>query len=156
VFGDAQEFVYADRVWRAPPDKRYCSKRPGQPDTMQVFRGLVDDIYRSGIDVRLYLEPMHARMMLALQDAGLWPQFEDWKRGLVAIMDEEARKLGKAPLPLFDFSGFNSITDDKIPSADDRSHTAKWFWDLRTTKSRGRPHSRSHSWSHVTRTSGTR
>jgi hypothetical protein len=129
VFGDGQEWVYADRVWRAGPDKRYCFTRPGQPDTMQVFRDFVDDIYRSGVDVRFYLEPMHARMMLALQDAGLWPQFEDWKRGVVAINDEEARKFGKPPLPLFDFSGFNSVTDIALPPADDRSHTVKWFWE---------------------------
>jgi hypothetical protein len=129
VFGDGQEWAYADRVWRAGPDKRYCFTRPGQPDTMQVFRDFVDEIYRSGVDVRLYLEPMHARMMLALQDAGLWPQFEDWKRGMVAIIDEEARKLNKPRLALFDFSGFNSVTDVSLPPANDRSHTVKWFWE---------------------------
>jgi tetratricopeptide (TPR) repeat protein len=129
LFLDAQEVAYVGHVWRPAPDKRYCFARPGQPDTTQVFRDFVDDIYRSGVDVRLYLEPMHARMMLALQDAGLWPQFEDWKRGVVAILDEEARKLGKPPLPLFDFSGFNSVTDDVIPPPDDRSRKVKFFWE---------------------------
>jgi hypothetical protein len=129
LFLDGEEFGYADHVWRPGPDKRYCFTRPGQPNTMHVFRDFVDQVYRSGVDVRLYLEPMHARMMLALQDVGLWPQFEDWKRGVVGIIAEEARKLGKPPLPLFDFSGFNSITDVAIPGPDDRSREVQWFWE---------------------------
>ncbi len=129
TFGDEQEFTYVDRIWRAGPDRRYCFTRPGQPDTMKVFRDLVDTIYRSGVNVRLYMEPLHSRMMLALQDAGLWLQFEDWKRAVITINEEEAGKFGKPPMPLFDFSGFNSITNVSIPQAEDRTHVVKWFWE---------------------------
>jgi tetratricopeptide (TPR) repeat protein len=68
-------------------------------------------------------------MMLAIQDAGLWPQFEDWKRGIVTILAEEAKESGKPQFPLWDFSGFNSVTDEHIPDADDKTTRVKWFFE---------------------------
>ena len=79
----SQEKYYVRKVWRPPPDERYCFTRTGQPNTMDTFRDMVRFARQSGVNVRFFLEPQHARLMLALQDAGLWPQFEDWKRDVV-------------------------------------------------------------------------
>jgi hypothetical protein len=126
---DAQEKYYVSKVWRPAPTGRYCFTAAGRENTMETFRQIVRFARLSNIDVRFYLEPLHARMMLAIEDAGLWPQFEDWKRGLVQILSEEARKAGKPSFPLWDFSGFNSVTSEHIPPLDDNTTKMKWFWE---------------------------
>ncbi len=125
----AQEGGYVAKVWRAPPDERYCFTRPGQPNTMDVFRDLVLFARQSGVDVRFYLEPVHARMMLALQDAGLWPQFEDWKRGVVSVLNAESKESGKPQFPVWDFSGFNSVTNEHLPPDADKTSRLRGFWE---------------------------
>ena len=124
-FSELQEQYYVRKVWRPPPGYRYCFSKPGQPNTMDTFRELVRIARRSGVDVRFYLEPVHARMMLAIQDAGLWPQFEDWKRGIVEVLAEEAKESGKPEFPVWDFSGFNSVTDEHIG----KTMRMRWFWE---------------------------
>jgi tetratricopeptide (TPR) repeat protein len=128
-FSDAQEKYYVSKIWRPPPSERYCFTAAGGQNTMDTFRDMVRFARQSNMDARFYLEPLHARMMLALQDAGLWPQFEDWKRGIVTILSEEAQESGKPPFPLWDFSDFNSVTDEHIPSFDDETTRMKWFWE---------------------------
>jgi Flp pilus assembly protein TadD len=128
-FLDGQERYYLSRVWRPPPSERYCFTGPGKASTMDTFRDMVRFARQSGVDVRFFLEPLHAQMLLTLQDAGLWPQFEDWKRRVVDILAEEAKESGRPQFPLWDFSGFNTITDEHIPDADDRKAKMRWFWE---------------------------
>jgi len=129
IFGTGQETYYTKRVWRPPPEERYCFTRNGQPSTLDVFRELVRFARRSGIDVRFFIHPLHARMMLALQEVGLWPQFEDWKRSLVKILAEEAQENAKTPFPLWDFSGFNSVTTERVPPKGDQTTVVQGFWE---------------------------
>jgi hypothetical protein len=129
AFSEGQEHYYVIKVWRPPPGNRYCFAKPGQPSTMDTFRELVRTARQSGVDVRFYLEPLHARMMLAIQDAGLWPQFEDWKRGIVDVLSEEAKASGKPQFPIWDFSGFNSVTDEHVPGPEDKTTRMRWFWE---------------------------
>jgi tetratricopeptide (TPR) repeat protein len=120
-----QEAYYALKIWRPPPDRRYCFTRPGQPDTMLVFRDIVRFAREAGIDIRFVINPIHARMSVALQEIGLWPQYEDWKRGVVAVLAEDARQNHAEPFPLWDFSGFNSVTMEAISKSADR----RFWWE---------------------------
>ena len=124
-----QEGGYVKKVLRPPPDERYCFTRAGQPNTMDTFRDMVRFVRQSGVDVQFYLEPVHARMLLALQYAGLWPQFEDWKRGIVKVLAEEGEESGQSQFPVWDFSGFNAITSEHLPDVDDKSTALRWFWE---------------------------
>jgi len=124
-----QEAYYVSRVWRPPPGQRFCFTHPGQPDTIAVFRDIVKFARESGIDIRFVINPIHARMLIALQEAGLWPQYEDWKRDLVRVLAEEAKQDHADPFPLWDFSGFNSITTEPIPFFGDKQHMMHWWWE---------------------------
>jgi tetratricopeptide (TPR) repeat protein len=124
-----QEAYYVKKVWRPPPDQRFCFTRPGQPDTISVFHDIVKFARKSGIDIRFVINPIHARMLIALQEIGLWPQYEDWKRDLVKVLAEEAKQDHAEPFPLWDFSGFNSITTEQIPPAGDKQHIMRWWWE---------------------------
>jgi len=66
----------------------------------------------------------------ALRAAGLWPEFERWKEVLVNILAEDSsRHPGEQAFPLWDFSGYNSITSEPIPNAGDTSTQMKWYWE---------------------------
>ena len=129
LFGVAQERYYVAKIWRPPPSGRYCFAHEGRPDTIEVFRELVRFVRASRRDVRFFINPVHARMLIALREAGLWPQYEEWKRALVRVLAEEARESGKPQLPLWDFSGFNTVTMEPIPSEGDTATVLNWFWE---------------------------
>ncbi len=125
----AQEIYYSSKIWRAGPDQRYCFTRPGQADTIAIFRNIVKFARESRIDIRFVINPIHARMLIALQAIGLWPQYEQWKRDLVAVLAEDAERNHAEPFPLWDFSGFNTITTEPIPALGDHRSTMRWWWE---------------------------
>lgn len=105
--GHIQEEYYVERIWRPAPLHRYClTNRIGDE-----FRQMLEFARQHNVDLRLYIEPMHARMMLAIHDAGLWEQYERWQKYLTLYA-------GIYDYPLWDFSGFNAITTDE-----------QWWWE---------------------------
>ena len=129
LFGIGQELGYARKVWRPPPTGRYCFETKTQPNTLEVFRGMVRFAYANGVDLKVFINPVHARLIIALHEVGLWPIYEDWKRGLVQVMAKEAEIRGVPQFPLWDFSGFNSVTTEPVPPEGDVTTKMRWFWE---------------------------
>ena len=123
-----QETYYVSRIWRPAPEERYCFERDGHDDTLALFRSIVDFARASHIEVRFFINPIHARMLVALQEAGLWPQYEEWKRRLVGTLAEEAAASHLSPFPLWDFSGINTVTTEFVPPLHDHTEM-KWWWE---------------------------
>jgi hypothetical protein len=130
-----QEKYYVSRIWRPAPEERYCFERDGADDTLALFRAIVNFARAAHIDVRFFINPIHARMLVALQEAGLWPQYEEWKRRLVSTLADEAVASNASPFPLWDFSGINTVTTEFIPPLHDRSEM-KWWWEPSHYRSR--------------------
>jgi hypothetical protein len=129
LFGaGAQERYYASVVWLPPPDRNYCFTRD-ELNTFEVFKDMIRFARQAGIDLRLFIDPVHARMLLAMQYVGLWPLYEEWKRRIVQILAEESRESGKPAFSLWDFSGFNTVTTETVPPAGDLKTLVKWFWE---------------------------
>lgn len=64
---------------------------------------LIIDLCRANnIDYRVFISPTHATQYEAIEVAGLWTTFEKWKKEVVKIT------------PVWDFSGYNSITTEVI------------------------------------------
>jgi len=124
----SQETYYVSRVWRPPPEERYCFERDGGDDTLALFRAIVDFARQSHLDVRFFVNPIHARMLLALHAAGLWPQYEEWKRRMVGALADEAAASGSAQFPLWDFSGFNTVTTESV-APKGVSSEMRWWWE---------------------------
>jgi hypothetical protein len=129
MFSQGQERAYIRRIWRPAPAERYCFSRDGQPDTLQAFRGMLDFARAGGIDLQLFINPVHAQLLLAVRDGGLWPQYEEWKRKMVGVLAAEAAASGKPQFPLWDFSGFNSVTMEHVPPAGDTETIMNGFWE---------------------------
>ncbi len=130
--GHGQEEYYVEKIWRPGPRHAYEFG-----NTLAEFRHLVRWARSKGIDVRFFTEPLHARMLLAIYDAGLGEKFEEWKRGLVAVLAEEADYIyacdGKTQtcessqrsFPLYDFEAFSSITEEAVTEG----KPTKWWWE---------------------------
>ncbi len=78
---------------------------------------IIDLCKQNNIEIGVFISPTHATDNEAIRVSGLWSVFEDWKRKVVAIT------------PVWDFSGYNSITtetiSDRMSNYRDNSHYSK-------------------------------
>lgn len=111
------------------PGTRHPAGRQGyQP--YEAFRSILAFCRAKGIDLRILINPEHARILETSWQNGTWQEYEDWKRHLVRILHEEASQLPRAePFPLWDFSGFNSITTEELPPLGEVKTTMRWYWE---------------------------
>lgn len=83
--------------------------------------------YQHNIKLIIFISPSHARMMEVWRVSGEWSDLENWKRAVIAIDDEEAKRAGKEPFAIWDFTGYNSITTEPVPAAGDKHTEMKWY-----------------------------
>lgn len=84
----------------------------------------------AGVEVILFTSPVHARQLEAIAAMGLYPVFERWLSDLAATVDRvNVSRATKRPVTLWDFTGYNSITTEKIPGPNDRATKMVWYWD---------------------------
>jgi hypothetical protein len=98
-------------------------------EPMRRLRRFLEIAHEHKLEVALFFSPPHARLALAVDAAGLWAGYETWKRAVVALNEIVAREQGRAPFPLWDFSGFNSVTTEAVPPADDLDSVMRGYWD---------------------------
>ena len=116
-------------VWRIYSNFELRDEKSGR-STLEVVTNMVADARRWGIDLRFIISPVHARQLEVLRRAGVWLQFEDWKRELVAILAADAaRHPDGQDFPLWDFSGYNSITRATVPAADQTEARLWSYWE---------------------------
>lgn len=86
------------------------------------FQKIVDLCQQNNINLIVFISPSHATQWEAIKVTQQTPIFEEWKRTIVNIM------------PVWDFSGYNSITtepiNDKMTNYTDASHYTKQVGDL--------------------------
>ncbi len=99
--GHGQETYYVEKIWRPGPRHAYEFG-----NTWMVLDEMLRFARDHNIDVRLFTEPLHARMLLAIQDARLGAQFDQWKMGMAAVASHYN-------VPLWDCEAFSTITEDK-------------------------------------------
>ncbi len=110
------EYMFATTAWQPNQAQRWDVTDPTDPTSpLQYFRTMVQTAYAQKIDLKIVISPSHARIWEVLFAAGMWQTWEDWKRALLTINDEEADRAGAAPFPLWDFSGYNTITTEDLP-----------------------------------------
>jgi len=112
-----------NQIWfQRPHEYEFIDPNTGE-STFDDLGKLLDTAYRDNIDLRMLISPSHARLWEALHAVGLWSKFEQWKRKLVIINEQQAKKYGKQPFPLWDFSGYNRYTTENI------TENMKWYWE---------------------------
>lgn len=101
----------------------------GKPTPIEEIRAIFIRAHRDDITLKLLISPSHARQWETLAIADRWAQWEEWKQRLVRINEEEAQRSAQPPFPLWDFSGYNSITTEAIPPLGDTQTRMRWYFD---------------------------
>lgn len=129
VMGDS-EMSYLKNHYLAPPA---CSFQFGtidrKPTPTEEIRAIFIRAHRDRIALKLLISPSHARQWETLAAADRWAQWEEWKHRLVSMNEEEARRAGQSPFPLWDFSGYNSVTTETVPPLGDTQTMMRWYFD---------------------------
>ncbi|MDY6783397.1 MAG: hypothetical protein SW833_12795 [Cyanobacteriota bacterium] len=91
-------------------------------EQLQHLKTFVELCQQKHIDFQIFISPAHAVQWETIRAAGLWDIFEEWKQEVVKIA------------PVWDFSGYNSITtepvSDTMENYLDSSHYAQNVGDL--------------------------
>lgn len=116
-FFTASERMYLMEKYLPYPECTFAYARRGREmeSTLQDLRAILELAHRNHIDLRLFVSPSHARQWETLAAGGLWASWEDWKRKLVALDEQEAKRAGQPPFPLWDFSGYDEVSSEELP-----------------------------------------
>ncbi len=82
---------------------------------------------KKGVDAYFYISPVHARQLELIRALGLWGRFETWKRRLVDLFRREAMDSGARAYPLWDFSGYDSLTTEAVPTLGEGARKMHWY-----------------------------
>jgi hypothetical protein len=109
--------------------------RTAQPATaasetsVDYIRRIVAFCRVQGVDLRVFVAPEHAHQLEITAAIGEWATLENAKRALVQLLaDDAARHPGAPPIPLWDFSGYSSVTTEALPEPGSRAEMG-FYWD---------------------------
>ena len=97
--------------------------------SFDAYRFMLRQAFKDGTDARLFTPPLHASVRTLMRELGLEERYQFWLKQLVAINEEEARRAGRQPFPLWDFSDTNLVTTEAIPAPSD-PRLMRWFFDI--------------------------
>lgn len=121
------EHMFATTAWWPDPGRRWAVTDPNDLNSpLQFFRRVIRLSYDQGISTKVVISPSHARIWEVIHAGGLWHTWENWKRALVTIVEEEAVRAAKPVFEIWDFSGYNTITTETVP---DGREPMQWYWD---------------------------
>ena len=76
----------------------------------------------NNIKIVMFINPYHSDYLTIIRLAGLWDQFLLWKRQLTKLAEEFNTQL-------WDFSGFNKLSNLQPPEIGDTKSLLQWFWE---------------------------
>jgi AraC-like DNA-binding protein len=97
---------------------------------MVYFDKIISLARKNKVKLHFFITPYHARHLELIDQAGLWDQFEDWKRELVALLqkDNEGRAVNQR-FELYDFTTYTKFNTTSVPMKGDSRSTMKWYWN---------------------------
>ena len=121
---------YLNTLWFPEQGFTFSDEEGVESDLLGWYRQTVRYAYDEDIDLRLFISPSHAYLFEAIHASGLWEIWEEWKRLLVAINEEEASRAGREPFPLWDFANYNDYSSVTVPMAAGKGVNMRDFWDV--------------------------
>ncbi len=127
---NASENSYLMSYYLPLPSCSYdFSSTNGQLPQLEEIRAIFARAHSDHIALKLLISPSHASQWETLAAAGLWGKWEEWKHRLVKMNEEEAQRAGQSTFPLWDFSGYNSISTEVVPVLGDTTTIMHWYFD---------------------------
>ena len=104
--------------WFPPPASKYefASAQTGG-DRLSDFDASLHLCAERAVRLIVLCPPIHARFQESLSAAGAWLHYETWKRELASrTLARQAKRSGQGTVELWDFSIFNDLTCEPLPS----------------------------------------
>ncbi len=98
-------------------------------DSLYWYEQFIRTLHENNIRASLAISPSHARLDELIDAAGLWSQWETWKRSMLSINLELADEYAQTPYALFDFSIPGSITTEPFPETGNAEYRMKYFFE---------------------------
>ncbi|MDB5446877.1 MAG: hypothetical protein JWQ97_2194 [Phenylobacterium sp.] len=115
--------AYLTQEYFPPPRRVFCLADPARGvNTLAQLQQMLDLARQRHVKLTLFFSPAHAREAEVARAAGLWPTYEAWKRQVTALA-------AAAGTPLWDFSGYNSITTEAVPPLDRPQARMAHYWE---------------------------
>ena len=130
---DEQEVRYK-LEWRIPTKSEHNAKQspdalPDPVTSLDYIQRIIAFCRAHDIALILYITPAHAHQLEIAVVTGEWPAIENGKRALVKMLADDASKHpDRSPIPLYDFSSYNSITTEDLPPPGSREEM-KYYWE---------------------------
>jgi hypothetical protein len=123
-------FLRNDNIYRNQYRSLYPSLfySPSRNLEFRALSAIIDLAKKDDIRLIIFIPPYHSRYLEILHDTGFWTSFEAWKRALVQTVDEAAGKRRDLIL-LYDFSGYDDISGERVPSPGDTQAEMRWYRD---------------------------
>jgi len=96
--------------------------KSGRPESFRSVEHLLQSVDRDKVRVVLFINPYHVDYLRSIHNNGLWPQFEQWKRELLALSE-------RYQVPLWDFSILTRYNSEAAPDRDRKGESLEWFWE---------------------------
>lgn len=123
------ERMYLLEKYLPYPACRFSFATDKTGSSLDDLRAMMQMAHRHHVDLYFFISPAHARQWETLAIAGLWEQWEKWKRELVHINGAEAKQAGVATFPLWDFSGYDMVSTEEVPAPKDKKSIMRWYTD---------------------------
>ncbi|MFZ2301536.1 MAG: hypothetical protein WAW10_06670 [Gallionella sp.] len=123
------ERMYLLEKYLPYPACRFSFATDKAGSSLEDLRAMMQMAHRHHVDLYFFVSPAHARQWETLAIAGLWEQWEEWKRELVRINGDEAKQAGVATFPLWDFSGYDAVSTEEVPASEDKKSVMRWYTD---------------------------
>jgi hypothetical protein len=123
------EQQYMTITWFPRPHQKFALREADGSSNLLYLQRILADAHREGIDIRLGFMPFHARLAESMRAVNLWDDFEQWKKDVLNLVEKEAVEADQAPFPVWDFSGYNSITTEPVPSKENKTDRMRWHLD---------------------------
>ncbi|WP_299408677.1 hypothetical protein [Acaryochloris sp. IP29b_bin.148] len=97
-------------------------------DSLNAFRDIIIACRQNNIELYVFISPTHARHLEKFKALGKFSDFEQWKRKIVTILEEEKTSLASNTVTLWDFSGYNHFTTENIPP-EKSPRQMQWYFE---------------------------
>ena len=122
----SQRTVFANRIHDFLVNPETYGAYHYSHERVQQFREMIRLCRSHGVELTIFIPPVHALQLETARVAGLWPTFEQWKRDATNVVAEETKA---GALRLWDFTGFKDRVAETVPPAGDRTTRMKWYID---------------------------
>ena len=122
------EEFFTSAVYLPSPHRQF-SFQNHEEDSLYWFEEFLRTLHENNMSASLFISPSHARLNELIHAAGLWDQFELWKRQMLALTLSVARTYDNTPYEILDFSLPGDITSEPFPEAGDSDYQMRYYYE---------------------------